>query len=788
MRKIVLCCMLFQIACSDSNEFPCGENLQDKNGNCVVIQDPPTVDVDVNVDVTVEYPDASMNNPVADAGVQMDALPEDMGLPDMGMADSGHNADAGMTQDSGIQMDTGIMVDSGVEVDAGTPMMSGLLVRLSTNTPYSATVPGASDAVPFLTVELEAFGAIDINAMEFRLGGVGTLQNIDEVYLFEGTQRISSRRTMSRNRNVVFSSLGISMQRGEKRSVTLRASIASVANGGDTAFFELAAVNDIHSNTSNVIGLFPITGNIMVFSDTDAGSLSVDKFGSLPNLAINQDDGVIAKFNLEANFEDAFVQSITMNIDNARDHSDYKLWIYGTVISHGVLGRSDLVTFPINQLFYLQEGNNARLTVTADIGSTIGAQIRSAIEEPVDVIAIGGDFGFNLSIEQDYYDTTGVDCRDSGDDCSYVLVCLSAIDDCDPISSETVSIQITSNNQSHSLLQIDVQDQVLMGIEITPEHDMYLDEISFIIECVSGNDCDDDSNDDGGLLEDNRSPNFESFRLVDPNHHFLMGHQELSWHGDDDRQTISFNGPVFLIGGFPTQLFLVVDVANNTNAGFVGNVFQASFDVSSLQGESVDGHSIELDSSATSDILGNPMTIIESALDIQSTPLMNGFPASNVFPFSYQNAMGVDVASFSFEANEASGIMLSSLVISSIGENNYSGSVNSDDLPVRLRVDTCSLHDKLSGSLVAGPVQADSRDEFYFTGFYWLIPRGTQKEILVRCDFDNSPPRDGNDDAYAFFLNAAPSVDAYDDHNRNVTPTLGEDNDDGAVTTIVITN
>jgi len=107
----------------------------------------------------------------------------------------------------------------------GETITGGLSVSLASTTPASVTVPGGADSVPFTTFKLMANGGpVTVSTLTVNLGGVGATSNIDNVYLFEGSKRLTDGRSVnSSSRSTTFSGLSIALATGETKYLTIKA-------------------------------------------------------------------------------------------------------------------------------------------------------------------------------------------------------------------------------------------------------------------------------------------------------------------------------------------------------------------------------------------------------------------------------------------------------------------------------------------------------------------------------------------------------------------------------------
>lgn len=639
----------------------------------------------------------------------------------------------------------------------GGGVTGGLSISLASDTPASATVPAGADSVSFTKFKLMAnAGSVTVNQIVLTLGGVGDVGNIDNVYLYKGDARLSDARSVnSSTRKVTFSGLNIALAAGEMAYLTARADTSDAVDGGDTASFGIVGSGDV-SGTATVSGNFPVYGNNMSFSTTAAGDVVVDKNGTVSNPTIGQDGATIAKLSVEANGEDASLKQLTLNVDTAADHSNYKLWKGSTLLGTGSVS-GDLVTFVLTNPLLVEDGDSENLEVSADIGGEAGDEVKVAVEEEADVLAIGGDFGFNMSVDITGYDETGSLCAVVGDDCSFSEV-------------EGGQLTFAFNGPSSDDIQIDGKDQVLMKFSVTAEEMTEIKEFDVIVACDAGSaSACDTAADDGDLLNDgNDEANLEDITIRTASGSAWMGPEELSVanasavSADDQTQTLTYSDDQILNGGQTLDLMITADV----NAAAVdGDIYNVTIDMSTVQAEDANGDDLAAaDIVPGSDLTGNLFTITDASLDITvSEP-----PADGTFVKGTQN---VATVGYAFEAGDASDVTVTDLTVSSTGDDDstFTGGTSEDNVDVGDNVSACSLYDSESGALVDGPESPDANDQLLYENFDWTVAAGETGKLILKCNFANTDTSGGDGDAYAFFLASDADVEAEDDDGDSLT-------------------
>lgn len=675
---------------------------------------------------------------------------------------------SGLDSGSAVTSSSSELSDS---AQLGEEVTGGLSVSLASDTPAASTIPASASAVSFTKVKLMASsGSADVSQMVFHLGGIGGVANIDNAYLYEGSVRLTDARSVnSSTRNTTFSGLDISLDSGESTYVTVKADISSSPTGGDTANFELDETDSITS-TATVSGSFPVEGNTMTFSETDAGSVEIEKTGSITDPTIGEEEAEIAEFRVTATDEDAWLEQITLNVDDAADHSDYQLWNGNDLLASGEQ-EGDLVTFLLTDSMYIEEGDNENFTLTATIGGEASDDIMVAVEEETDIVAIGGDYGFNLGVTLTNYDETGSACVTSADDCSFSTI-------------QGGELTFAFNGPSADDIQIDGEDQTMMEFTITSENWTEIQEMAVIF--ADAGETDDDA-DDTGLKQTDEDTNLQDLTIREADGSVWMGPEELSGAdaASDTTQTITFSDDQILQAGESLDLMITVDVDAGATAA---QVYTATLDMSLVVAEDANGDALATtDIVPTADITGHDMTLVDSSLTYSaSSP-----PADGTY---IKGSTGVSVAGFNFAAGNASDVTVTDLTVNVKGDTDTSFNGTENDVDVGDHVSSCSLYDSESGSLVDGPESPSDNTtdaNLVFEGFSWSIEAGETSKLLVKCNFSNTDLDDADNDTYGFSIVADSDIIAEDADGDDVSATLtglngSADNVDGSVTTITL--
>ena len=636
---------------------------------------------------------------------------------------------AGMTAGADITGGVSSLMDP---AQLGETITGGLSVSLASTTPASVTVPGGADSVPFTTFKLMANGGpVTVSTLTVNLGGVGATSNIDNVYLFEGSKRLTDGRSVnSSSRSTTFSGLSIALATGETKYLTIKADTSDGASGGDTANFSISSASSITS-TATVSGSFPAMGNSMTFASQTAGTVIVTANGSVTDPTIGQEDALIGKFTLTADGEDTNLKEITLNIDNAVDHSNFKLWKGSTLLAAGTdIGR-DLVNFVLTDSFVIQDGSNENLRVTANIGGSNGDSLIVSIDNSVDVVAIGADFGFNSSVDVTAYDDGS-----------------SACTQCTRSAIQGGDLTFAFNGPISDNIQIGGQDQTIMKFSITAEQYSNIRSLDVVIDATD--------------LNDGTDPNFEQFTLRRTDGTVWMGPEEISGTGSATQQTLTFTDDQSLNAGETIDLMLTADVSSTADAA-ADDTIAATLDMSTVDAEDSNGDTVT-NLVPTADIVGNTFTLTDSTL----TVVVASPPSDGTY---VKGTSAVPVVGFSFEASDASDVTVTDITLRAAGDldgtwDGESDAVESDT------ISSCSLYDSETGSLAAGPEALNTSSEALFTNFSWTVPSGETKKLIAKCNFanlDTTVIAAEANDAYTFYLASNADVQAEDESGDSVT-------------------
>lgn len=620
---------------------------------------------------------------ISDAGVTANRLENRFFLDGANINDSALVAGADIT---GFNCDLSDAAQTGC---AEVPVGGDVTVSAAASTPAGATLPKGANSVPVFSFNVSAGSeASTVSQVVLNLTGLGETANIAGVYLYEGNTRLTNKRTVNTStRNVTFGSLNLPLNANQTRTLTARVEVANGATPGQEIRFRVADAGSVFS-TGNVGGTFPITGNTFMVGGVEVGTVTAANSGVLENPALGDNDAMIASFSLSAANEDASLRMLTVKVESADDHNDYKLWTNsGTLhLANGTKIGKNLVKFDLSASpRVITTAQSQTLQVSADIGGQAGEDIDTTIENLVDVEAIGGTYGFGMTVVNNY---TGSNVEVQGGDLTIVNLGPTA---------GTLSPNSTNN--------------ALLNFSITATQPATIEQLRVEV------------NGDNDVLEE-----VSNVRVVNnSNGALLLGPDELD--GDDG---VTFTDEFSLNAGETLTLSVRVDLGDLD----AGDELSAILVMDDFEAVDVNDDAITNVVPAT-DVVGYVQTISTTALAaaLASTP-------ANVN--AVQGTNNVHVGRFNLSTNTAGSATVSGVVLDLhiTGEDDGGPDVWDQGTETRDFISSCSLYNA-AGTLVASAKSpATSGETMTFTGMNWTIPANTIENMDVKCNFAKTAETD----------------------------------------------
>jgi len=679
---------------------------------------------------------------------------------------------------------TGLMDPA--QTESVSPDVTGAVsLSLSSSTPAGATLPGGANSVEVLTFKATAgSAAASLNSVVFTQSGAGSTSDVSNAYVYEGNTRLTEARSVNAStRQVTFSNLNLAIAANSTRSLTLRITTSTGATPADVMSFGITSASSVTASGS-IGGTFPISGNSFSISGADVGTVTLTKTGTITNPTIGSVDAVIGQFKLAASSEAASLTDITLKIDNASDHSNFKLWDGSVELAAGVNASGDVVVFDLSSTpFAIADGGSNIFSVSANIGGQNADAVKVSVDNAVDVVAIGGDYGFGMAVTNTSYD--GSSCTSSAGSCSYSTV-------------QGGDLTLAMTGPTTGDIRTNSQDQTLLAFTMTSSQELTIKDLDIIVYGDDDGDGDatdaaDSSGDDSdGLINTGAEANLKDIKIINVDTGaVVMGPLELditaigactatgaSAHCDAS-QVIDFTDDFSMSAGTVLHLAVTADIDNGATTA---TAFAAAIDMSGLSEEDENGDALSAaDIIPSGDITGYNQTARTASLvvSLASTP-------GDVT--TVQGTSGVLSQAFNLVAGQGGSVSISEIVLSVYSHTAATGTFTLGDTTppdVNDYITSCYLQDG-NGVAVGTAVSPSANGQtLTFNSLDWTIAASASTQAKVYCNYSN--PSAATTYYFAFDIaTPASQIVAEDEDGTDVDPTGTAVN--GGVTVVAASN
>lgn len=659
----------------------------------------------------------------------------------------------------------------------------GVTVTASDDTPEGATLPSGATSVPVATWDFTA-GEDDaqLQSLEVHMFGVSSLPTDHQVYLYEGSERLTSGRSVNTTTRVAtFNSLNWAIENGETRTLTLRLDVGTVSSTGELGF-EIESASAVMAG-GDVDGDFPVEGEVFGTSTTAAGEITVDKNGTVPNPKVGEDDVTIAKFKMTSSGETAWLEEfglyITGNI-SADAIENLELYVSGeddpVATAEGVNDR-DVATFVFEEGYEIPKGDNKAFWVQADLNTgRTDDTIKAYIDEKSDVRAIGDIYGFGMQVNIASTDSPtgsydGTSCTSSSGSCTYSTV-------------EGGDVTISSNGPVAQDVAIAGDDVSLMDFSLTAVSDITVKNLPIQITAS-------ETAAAGGLMN-STTANFTDIRIVDTDSgETLMGPIDADVlttalagstaiteaAGDDADSFYLFTDEFDMAAGDELNLALTVDVENNSSLN--SDTIIGALELGSSYPEIRDANNKVLTNTASlvpaSPITGKTMTITTPSLTLS----LAANPSGEVGRVKGEkNVPFVGISARCSTASDCTlvDVELTGYIDDSGADDGWVATGTGSDNSVTLKsiVGSVWLEDA-DGNVVATSESVQSDGTVDFTSIDYPIEGGETITIYPVGDIASDAYKNSNAEDVAFGIATAGDV-TFEDDDGNVRNASGTPN------------
>lgn len=643
------------------------------------------------------------------------------------------------------------------------PSTSGnVSVSLGSNTPGDTTVPTGANGVRVFDFVVTASSNADaiVTSVKIKRTGVGTTSEISNAYLYDGAMRLTSGRTFNSSTNDATFSMNLTVPKGTSKTISLRVNTTGSTAGSHV--FSISASTDLSLSGGSVMGSFPIMSKMMTLSSVSAGTLTVEKNGSLSNPRVGDMGVKVAEFKLSAGTEDAWVNQVTLtqggNIANSAI-TNFMLKQGGTTVatasSIDSKGRLNLVFAPA---FRIERGNNRVFELYADVMGRPADTIALYMEETADAVATGGTYnagmGVTLNANFDQAADTGITLTLQGG--NFVITFTGP-------SSRNISN--TSNDVAlwegtlYTVNSIEVRNW-RVRIQDTTAGDPDL--------CDSSSSC---------MIQDIKIWNLGTNSVI-------AGPKELTAGANNQSEILVMADTVTLPAGSTTRIRVTADVRNTpASSTMVLLTTLNAFGTTDLK--NIDSNTFltpSTDVSPNSNIPGNNQTVTAGALAI----------ATSSSPTDMTIVKGVadkEVTAFDFVVGSGDSVRVNSIAVtagaSDTDDNAYgaAGAADGSSTSVSGVVLSAKLMD---GATQIGTSKSFSSGVATFDNLNWVIAASQTKKLSVVISTNSAATLNATSDFLRISLEAS-SVTAVDSQGNTVSATGLAANSAEAAGDVVIT-
>jgi len=663
-------------------------------------------------------------------------------------------------KDTGLTDTASGAAKGGITPGAGT----GLTVALASDTPAATTVPSSASGAVFAKYNFTASadGAITINSLSFKRTGVGGTDEFQNLYLYEGTARLTNGRSVNSSTNlVVFSNLAISVSAGTTKTLSVVADVKATKSGSHA--FQIASASDV-STSATVSGSFPITASTITLNATNTGRVTVTTGSNPSNVTAGSKETEISSFTLAvSSTEDAEIKSVTLYHGGTVTNSNItnlKLKQGGVAVASAtVVPANGRLVLNFDKPFLITKGNSKKFVLYGDVSTSAreNETIKFYMEANSDVTSSGKTYGYALAVAINATDSAGATATGTFD---------GATSQFTTTTIEAGDITVAINGPTAGNIALNSDDTVLLNFSITAQTNSEIRALQLELHNesigVGSGDMDiSDTTVTSDYFTDIKITNIDTSVVT-------WGSVDISDFADagdagNDGIGYNFTNTVTLDAGTTYNYRVTADLSSSVEGGSkIIAVIGDENDGTTFTSTAI--KSTETNTYITSIVpttytKGNTMTVQSSSL---TTSRSNAVPlAQNVV----RGATGVEAASIVFDASSSG----SDLKVTSIKLSGYvdgtSGTValvkdqtgtGVNLLAVKDLVSNVRIYERAGdGTLtqLTSTIGAfDTAGEYTFSSLSWTIPKESTKTLLVKVDTaSNSTILDGDQDDVARF-------------------------------------
>ena len=270
-----------------------------------------------------------------------------------------------------------------------TPEAGALTVVLADDNPASANIPYGVTGVPFLKFTVSGITTLD--EVVVTRSGVGSAGDFDGVYLYDGSTRLTSSRSVASDTNAAtFVNLGLAV--GTGKTLTVKADINNST--------DLVGRQDRFSVTSvDGTAVTGIIGNLMSYANVVASTADIAGTSAAWQVTLGASNVEVAKFSIEAGgTSNLLVNGITIRHGGTLNNeylSKMVMKVGTTEVGTCAALTGDKAVFAFPTAYTIPKSQTKNFVVYGDItGGRANDNIQFYLDYNCDLDAIDATYGY----------------------------------------------------------------------------------------------------------------------------------------------------------------------------------------------------------------------------------------------------------------------------------------------------------------------------------------------------------------------------------------------------------
>jgi len=656
-----------------------------------------------------------------------------------------------------------------------TPVAGNLSVSLASDTPGATTVTTNAQGVNYLKFRLSGTGTV--NTITIKRTSAGSVNDFDNVYLYEGAKRLVDGKSLTSSTGEVTFNMGSFTVSGT-RDLTVVGDLSATAGNVDS--FQVTAMGLYAGSVSGL----PISGNNITVSGAVSGTLTQTKVGSIASPNAGAANVQLSEFKLAADTEAASIkrmQVIQGGTVKPSDLTNLRLTT-GTNSWSGTIDSSGKIVFDMGSGFTIAKGNNAIFKIYGDVAGKKAETVALYFESVTDILAIGDQYGFGVAV------TLSTSLDDATN--THVLTLQGGI------------LTVTFNGPTASDIGTATDDTVFLKYTMAAASNIEVKKTRLMLSLDLAGD---------GTWDDLGAASMSS------------GFSDL-----DDIKIVNEDTNTVVAGPVDGSSF-ITDLATGNPSGTSATLYQFTdtFDMSAGQtmkfkvtadlktantrtGTDIEANSkvaISLENYADADYLGVsylkyagtttalaatdivPNANIHGAtMTVKSSSLTLGLSANPADSTAVKGQQNVEAVGITFTAANASALKVTDITLTGYSLDSASGTFDAGSTgDIGSMVASVALYEKESGTVIATSPSANNlaatAGTLVYNNLNWNIPAGQTKTLLVKANLLNlaAPTKH----YFGFDIVNTTDVTAVDSSNNTVNAANEDKNGGASITTAV---